>query len=59
MILTEVTYDIEDGKLYSVLIMERVDSGKGYGVQSVYTIKIDGDGNQEFISDKLGILSNK
>lgn len=59
MILTEVSYDIEDGKLYSVLIMERVDSGKGYGVQSVYTIKIDGDGKQEFISDKLGILSNK
>ena len=59
MILTEVSYDIEDGKLYSVLIMERVDSGKGYGVQSVYTIKIDEDGKQEFISDKLGILSNK
>lgn len=59
MILTEVTYDIEDGKLYSVLIMKRGDSDKGYGVQSVYTIKIDGDGKQEFISDKLGILSNK
>lgn len=59
MILTEVTYDIEGGKLYSVLFMNRGDSDKGYGVQSVYTIKIDGDGKQEFISDKLGILSNK
>lgn len=59
MILTEVTYDIEDGKLYSVLIMKRGDRDKGYVVQSVYTIKIDGDGKQEFISDKLGILSNK
>lgn len=58
MILTEVTYDIEDGKLYSVLLMNRGDSDKGYGVQSVYTIKIDGDGKQEFISDKLGIFSN-
>ena len=58
MILTEVTYDIEDGKLYSVLIMNRGDSDKGYGVQSVYTIKIDKDGKQEFISDKLGIFSN-
>lgn len=59
MILTEVTYDIDDGKLYSVLIMNRGDSDKGYGVQSVYTIKIDGYGKQEFISEKLGILSNK
>lgn len=59
MILTEVTYDIEDGKLYSALLMNRGDSDKGYGVQSVYTIKIGGDGKQEFISDKLGILSNK
>lgn len=58
MVLTEVTYDIEDGKLYSVLLMNRGDSDKGYGVQSVYTIKIDGDGKQEFISDKLGIFSN-
>ena len=58
MILTEVTYDIEGGKLYSVLIMNRGDSDKGYGVQSVYTIKIGGDGKQEFISDKLGIFSN-
>ncbi len=58
MILTEVTYDIEDGRLYSVLLMNRGDSDKGYGVQSVYTIKIDGDGKQEFISDKLGIFSN-
>lgn len=58
MILTEVNYDIEDGQLYSVLLMNRGDSGKGYGVQSVYTIKIDGDGKQEFISDKLGIFSN-
>ena len=59
MILTEVTYDIEGGKLYSALLMERGDRDKGYGVQSVYTIKIDKDGKQEFISDKLGILSNK
>lgn len=59
MTLTEVTYDIEDGKLYSVLLMNRGDRDKGYGVQSVYTIKIDKDGKQEFISDKLGILSNK
>lgn len=59
MILTEVTYDIDDGKLYSVLIMNRGDSDKGYGVQSVYTIKIDGYGKQEFISEKLGIISNK
>ena len=58
MMLTEVTYDIEDGQLYSVLLMNRGDSDKGYGVQSVYTIKIDGDGKQEFISDKLGIFSN-
>lgn len=58
MILTEVTYDIEDGKLYSALLMKRGDSDKGYVVQSVYTIKIDGDGKQEFISDKLGIFSN-
>lgn len=58
MVLTEVTYDIEGGKLYSVLIMNGGDSDKGYGVQSVYTIKIDGDGKQEFISDKLGIFSN-
>lgn len=58
MILTEVTYDIEGGKLYSALLMERGDRDKGYGVQSVYTIKIDGDGKQEFISDKLGIFSN-
>lgn len=58
MMLTEVTYDIEDGKLYSVLLMNRGNSDKGYGVQSVYTIKIDGDGKQEFISDKLGIFSN-
>lgn len=58
MVLTEVTYDIEGGKLYSVLIMNRGDSDKGYGVQSVYTIKIDKDGKQEFISDKLGIFSN-
>lgn len=59
MILTEVTYDIEGSKLYSTLLMKRGDSDKGYVVQSVYTIKIDGDGKQEFISDKLGILSNK
>ena len=59
MILTEVTYDIKDGQLYSVLLMNRGDSDKGYIVQSVYTIKIDEDGKQEFISDKLGILSNK
>ncbi|WP_294796796.1 hypothetical protein [uncultured Fenollaria sp.] len=58
MILTELTYDIDDGRLYSVLLMKKGDSGKGYDVQSVYTIKIDGDGKQEFISDKLGILSN-
>ncbi len=58
MILTEVTYDIEDGKLYSALLMKRGDSDSGYVVQSVYTIKIDGDGKQEFISDKLGIFSN-
>lgn len=57
-ILTEVTYDIEDGRLYSVLLMKSGDSGKGYDVQSVYTIKIDKDGKQEFISNKLGILSN-
>lgn len=59
MTLTEVTYDIEGGKLYSALLIERGDRDKGYGVQSVYTIKIDKDGKQEFISDKLGILSNK
>lgn len=59
MILTEVSYDIEDGKLYSTLLMKRGDRGSGYTVQSVYTIKIDKDGKQEFISDKLGILSNK
>lgn len=59
MMLTEVSYDIEDGRLYSALLMERGDSDKGYAVQSVYTIKIGGDGKQEFISDKLGILSNK
>lgn len=58
MILTEVTYDIEDGKLYSALLMKRGDSDSGYVVQSVYTIKIDKDGKQEFISDKLGIFSN-
>ena len=58
MTLTELTYDVDDGKLYSVLLMQRGDSGKGYDVQSVYTIKIDGDGKQEFISGKLGILSN-
>ena len=59
MMLTEVSYDIEDGKLYSALLMKRGDSSKGYDVQSVYTIKIDKDGKQEFISDKLGILSIK
>lgn len=58
MMLTEVSYDIEDGKLYSALLMKRGDSDSGYVVQSVYTIKIDGDGKQEFISDKLGIFSN-
>lgn len=58
MILTEAYYDIEDGRLYSVLLMKSGDSGKGYEVQSVCTIKIDGDGKQEFISDKLGIFSN-
>lgn len=58
MILTEVTYDIEDGRLYSVILMKRGDSDSGYVVQSVYTIKIDGEGKQEFISDKLGIFSN-
>ena len=58
MILTEAYYDIEDGRLYSVLLMKRGDTGSGYIVQSVYTIKIDGDGKQEFISDKLGIFSN-
>lgn len=58
MMLTEVSYDIEDGRLYSVLLMNRVDNDNGYAVQSVYTIKIDKDGKQEFISDKLGIFSN-
>lgn len=58
MTLTEVTYDIDDGRLYSALLMKRGDSDKGYVVQSVYTIKIGGDGKQEFISDKLGIFSN-
>ena len=58
MILTEVSYDISDGRLYSVLLMKKDDSGIGYIVQSVYTIKIDKDGKQEFISDKLGIFSN-
>lgn len=57
-ILTEAYYDIEDGRLYSVLLMKRGDSGSGYIVQSVYTIKIDKDGKQEFISDKLGVFSN-
>ena len=58
MTLTELTYDVDDGKLYSVLLMKKGDSGSGYDVQSVYTIKIDKDGKQEFISDKLGIFSN-
>lgn len=58
MILTEAYYDIEDGRLYSALLMKKGDSGSGYIVQSVYTIKIDKDGKQEFISDKLGVFSN-
>lgn len=55
ILLTEVSYDVSDGKLYSILLMKEGHSG--YVVESVYTIKVEKDGSQKFISNKLGILS--